>query len=87
MEFEHKDDGTLLARLIFETTETPKQEDVQVIAAYRENGQLKRVEIPKLTDISLSFIILEEYLDYEISVYVWDKNMKPLMEVQKVNKL
>ena len=87
MEFEHKDDGTLLAKLIFETTETPKQEDVQVIVAYRENGQLKRVEIPELTDISSSFIILEEYLDYEISVYVWDKNMKPLMEVQKVNKL
>lgn len=34
--------------------------------------------------MSAQFKIDETLADCDIAVYVWDKNMKPLMEVQKI---
>ena len=81
VEFEQSGDK-VRAKLIFEKTTPPAQSDIMLIVAYRENGQLKRIEIPEISDMTASF----DYQDCDIAVYVWDKNMKPLMEVQKLKK-
>ena len=49
-----------------------------MMTAYFENGTLKRLEIPEINGMTADF----SYMDYDISVYVWDTNMKPLMSVQ-----
>lgn len=72
------------AKLIFEKTEPPQQEDIQVYVVYRENDILKRVEMPVLTDMTAGFVIPEEFRDYDISVYIWDKKMIPLMDIQNM---
>ena len=73
------------AKLMFEKTSPPKQEDIQVYVVYREDSKLKRVEMPVLTDMTFGFVIPEQFKNCDISVYVWDKNMIPLMNVQKVD--
>lgn len=73
------------AKLIFEETTPPDESDIRLIVAYRKDGELMRAEMPKVTDMTAGFVIPEKYKDCEISVYVWDKNMKPLMRVQKVD--
>ncbi len=78
IEFEQSGD-TVSAKLIFEKTAPPAENNIMLIVSYRENGQLKRVEVPEISDMTASF----DYKDCDIAVYVWDKNMKPLMEVQK----
>ncbi len=77
VEFERTGD-TVSARLIFEKTTPPDEDDIQMMAAYFENGVLKRLEMPEINGMTADF----SYMDYDISVYVWDKNMKPLMTVQ-----
>lgn len=77
-EFERTGD-TVLTRLIFEKTTPPAEGDIWLIAAYYENGILKRLEIPEVRDMTAQF----SYIDCDISLYVWDKNMKPLMQIQK----
>lgn len=77
VEFERTGD-TVSARLIFEKTTPPDEGDIQMMAAYFENGILKRLETPEINGMTADF----SYMDYDISVYVWDKNMKPLMTVQ-----
>ncbi len=77
VEFKQSDDK-VTAKLIFEETTPPAESDIWLIVAYRENGQLKRIEIPDISDMTAEF----NYQDCDIAVYVWDKNMKPLMEVQ-----
>lgn len=72
------------ARLIFEKTALPKQEDIQVYVVYREDNGLKRVEMPVLTDMTFGFVIPEQFMDCDISVYIWDKNMIPLMDIQNM---
>ncbi|MCH5210998.1 MAG: DUF5011 domain-containing protein [Oscillospiraceae bacterium] len=72
------------AKLIFEKTSPPPQEDIWFFVAYTENGRLKRVEMPELTNLTAVFEIPEGFADCDISVYVWDKNMTPLMDKQKV---
>ena len=69
---------TVSARLIFEKTTPPDEGDIQMMTAYFENGTLKRLEIPEINGMTADF----SYMDYDISVYVWDTNMKPLMSVQ-----
>ncbi len=71
------------AKLMFEKTSPPKQEDIQVYVVYRENSELKRIEMPVLTDMTFGFVIPEQFMDCDISVYIWDKNMIPLMDIQK----
>lgn len=78
VEFERTGD-TVSARLIFEKTTPPDEGDIQMMAAYFENGTLKRLVIPEINGMTVDF----SYMDYDISVYVWDKNMKPLMAVQR----
>lgn len=41
--------------------------------------------MPAITDMTASFVIPENLKNCDISVYVWDKTMTPLMTVQKVN--
>lgn len=83
-EFERTGDK-VTARLIFEETASPAENDIMLIIAYKENGALKRAEMPTITDMTASFVIPEKYKDCEITVYVWDKNMKPLMSAQSVH--
>jgi M6 family metalloprotease-like protein len=73
------------AKLMFEKTSPPKQEDIQVYVVYREDSELKRVEMPVLTDMTFGFVIPEQFKNCDISVYVWDNNMIPLMNVQEVD--
>jgi hypothetical protein len=70
---------------MFEKTSPPKQEDIQVYVVYREDSELKRVEMPVLTDMTFGFVIPEQFKNCDISVYVWDNNMIPLMNVQEVD--
>lgn len=79
-------DNVVSAKLIFEEITPPAENDIWLIVAYRKDGELKRVEMPSVIDMTAGFVIPHKYKDCEISVYVWDKNMKPLMSVQKMNK-
>lgn len=81
VEFEQSG-GKVTAKLIFDSTAPPAESDIMLIVAYSENGQLIRAEVPDITEMTAEF----DYRDCDISVYVWDKNMKPLMEVQKLKK-
>ena len=76
VEFEQSGDK-VTARLIFKETAPPAESDIMLIVAYRENGQLKRIEIPEISEMTAEF----DYQDCDIAVYIWDKNMKPLMGV------
>lgn len=82
MEFDRQENGINSANLIFEKTEMPPQEDMQVFIAFKKDGGLKRIQMTQLTNLTAAFEIPEGLEDCEISVYVWDKNMKPLMERQ-----
>lgn len=73
------------AEVIFEKTTELKQDDIWLIVAYKKDGVLKKAEVPKMTDMTTSFIIPAAFADCDIFVYVWDKNMKPLMTVQKMD--
>jgi uncharacterized repeat protein (TIGR02543 family) len=84
VEFE-KIGNVVLAKLIFEKTTPPPQEDIRLYVVYKENGILKRVEMPSITDMAAEFTIQDELQNCDISVYVWDKEMKPLMDVQKAD--
>ncbi|MCH5212034.1 MAG: S8 family serine peptidase [Oscillospiraceae bacterium] len=75
-------DNVVSASLIFEETTPPTENDIWLIVAYNDNGELKRVEMPQITDMTAGFVIPQKYRDCEISVYIWDKNMKPLMQTQ-----
>lgn len=83
VEFERTDD-TVSAKLIFEETTPPKQDDIWIIVAYKKDGVLKSAEVPRLVDMTASFIIPKAFEDCEISAYVWDKDMKSIMGVQKI---
>ena len=71
------------AKLIFEKTTPPPQEDIRLYVTYKKDGILKRIETPTLIDMTASFVIPEQFKDCDIDVYVWDKTMNPLMAVQK----
>lgn len=72
------------AKLIFEKI-PPAVTDIRMIAVYMKDGRLKHTEILSITDMTASFIVPEKYRDCDIFVYVWNKDMKPLMDIQKVN--
>lgn len=78
-------DNVISAKLIFEETTPPTENNIWLIVAYKDNGELKRVEMPQITDMTSGFVIPQKYKDCDIIVYVWDRNMKPLMEVQEVD--
>lgn len=78
-------DNVVSAQLIFEETTPPAENDIVLIAAYMDNEELKRAEMPAVTDMKAEFVIPKEYRDYEIIMYVWNKNMKPLMKAQKAD--
>lgn len=76
--------NVVTATLIFEETKPPKQDDIWIIVAYKKDGVLKSAEVPRLVDMTASFIIPKSFEDCEISAYVWDKDMKAIMGVQKI---
>jgi M6 family metalloprotease-like protein len=76
--------NVVTATLIFEETKPPKQDDIWIIVAYKKDGVLKSAEVPQLVDMTASFIIPKAFEDCEISAYVWDKDMKSIMGVQKI---
>lgn len=76
--------NVVTATLIFEETKPPKQDDIWIIVAYKKDGVLKSAEVPRLVDMTASFIIPKAFEDCEISAYVWDKDMKAIMGVQKI---
>ncbi len=84
VDFEYQNNSTILGKIIFEKTEPPKQQDMRVMIAYEEDGVLTDAESLELSDMSITINILPEYKNCDIFIYVWDKNMKPLMEVQKI---
>ena len=50
--------------------------------AYKENGILKRAEIPTLGNMTAEFIIPPDLAACETEVYVWSRGMKPFMKKQ-----
>lgn len=86
IEFERQEDGTILAKLIFEKTTPPKSDDITMYITYYKDSKLMRVDIPLRTKMSALIDIDETLADCEIKVFVWDKNMKPLMEAQNIHK-
>ena len=48
--------------------------------AYKENGMLKKAEILKLNDMTAEFTIPKDLEACDIETYVWDQDMRPLME-------
>ncbi len=84
MEFTALNNNTVLAKLVFEDSKLPDIEDIQLFIAYRDkNDRLIRVEMPRLTGLYTLFKIPNELTYGNIDVYVWDENMRPLMNVQK----
>ncbi len=77
--------NVISAQLIFEKTEPPKQEDIRIYIAYKKDGLLQGIQIPEVVDMTAGFVIAEQFRDCDISVYVWDRNMKPLMRQHKLN--
>ena len=41
------------------------------------------MQMPEVVDMTAGFVIAEQFKDCDITVYVWDKDMKPLMDAQK----
>ena len=83
---EFEQDGNIVsAKLVFEKTTPPAQENIWFLVAYTENGRLKGVEISEITDMTATFEIPDGLEDCDITVYVWDKDMKPLMGKQKLD--
>jgi hypothetical protein len=76
------DDNVVTAKLKFEKTTPPQQDDICMYVAYKENEILKRIEQPEIADMTAEFTVPEELQNYDIYVYVWDKDMNPLMYVQ-----
>ena len=56
-----------------------------VYIAFEKDGMLKGIKIAKCENMTAEFTVEDEYTDCDISVYVWDKSMIPLMEVQHFN--
>lgn len=87
VEFTKRANGAVLADIIFEKTAPPKSEDIVLYIAYYKDNRLVRVETPNITEMSALFKIDEVLKDCDIKSFVWDKNMKPLMNVQKINNI
>ena len=69
--------------MIFEKTGPPKQEYIRLYIAYKKDGFLHGMQMPEVVDMTAGFVIAEQFKDCDITVYVWDKDMKPLMDAQK----
>lgn len=76
----------MLAKLVFEKTIPPKEEDINLYVAYKKNGIISHIEVTNVIEMETIFIVPEKYADCEISVYVWDRDMKPLMAVQNLEQ-
>ena len=84
IEFKYLDKDTVAAELKFGKTPPPNQEDIRVYIAYKENEMLKHLEVPTVTNMQIEFTIPEELKTCDIIIYVWDKNLHPLMNAQNL---
>ena len=69
---------------VFEKTQPPAVEDIRIYIAYRnkENGLLEKIDVV-LMDREYKAVVQYDFAEfYDISFYVWDSDMKPLMDVQ-----
>ena len=66
--------------------ETVKDEDILLFVAIKENGVLKAVFLPELTDMSAQVVVPGEIAGGDITVYVWDKNHKPYTNPTKIQR-
>lgn len=79
--FTELDSDTILTKLIFEKSGLPNLEDICLFVAYRDgNGNLISVNMPQLFGLYSLFQIPDGLSDCSIEVYIWYKNMKPLMD-------
>lgn len=85
VEFTKLANGVVLAGIIFEKKTPPKSEDIVLYIAYYKDNKLMCVETPNITEMSALFKIDEALKDCEIKAFVWEKSMRPLMDVQKIN--
>ena len=71
---------------VFEVTEPPAAGEIRLYAALRDKETNALVKITLLTlDENYTALItgFEEMKVYNLSFYVWDNEMKPLMDIQK----
>ena len=55
---------------------------------YKENDVLKRVETVNVNDdFTAEFTIPNELKNAEISVYIWNDQMNPYMDIQQITSL
>ena len=71
------------AKLIFEKTTPPLEDDICVYIAYKKNNVLQCIQAPQLSDMTLYFSIPAQFKDCDILVYVWNRDMMSLMKVQR----
>ena len=79
-----RDGGEVTARLIFEKTLPPPENEIRVFAVFSEGGVFRYAELLTVSDMTAQFTIPEKYAACDISLYVWDKNLCPLMNVQRM---
>ena len=79
-----RDGGEVTARLIFEKTLPPPENEIRVFAVFSEGGVFRYAELLTVSDMTANFTIPEKYAACDVSLYVWDKNLLPLMDVQKM---
>lgn len=77
-------ENIVTAELKFEKTEAPNPDDICLYVIYKENDTLINANIPHLTGMTTTFQLYEPTKDYHAVMYVWDKNMRPLMDVQVI---
>ena len=76
-----------LAKLIFETVVPPPAEEIQMYFACKNDGILQYSELLEVNqDMTTAFYIPPQCKDCDIEIYVWDRKMRPLMPMQRVDR-
>ena len=81
-----KDGDRVNAKIILD--KPVSAENIKMYVVYKENDVLKRVETVNVNDdLTAEFTIPNELKNAEISVYIWNDQMNPYMDIQQITSL
>ena len=81
-----KDGDRVNAKIILD--KPVSAENIKMYVVYKENDVLKRVETVNVNDdFTAEFTIPNELKNAEISVYIWNDQMNPYMDIQQITSL
>ena len=81
-----KDGDRVNAKIILD--KQVSAENIKMYVVYKENDVLKRVETVNVNDdFTAEFTIPNELKNAEISVYIWNDQMNPYMDIQQITSL